>query len=251
MTVHFIGAGPGDPELLTLKAKRLIEEADVIVYAGSLVNPAILDHAKKEASLYDSSRMALDEIIKVLYEAEVTGKKGLRIQSGDPSIYGAIHEQIRMLEEKGVECLVVPGVSSFTAAAALLKKEFTVPEIVQTVIITRAEGRTPVPEKERLSELAKAGASMAIFLSAGLVERVASGLLTSYPPTTPIAVVYKVGWPEEKVVQGSLKDLVTLVEGEGISKSALILVGDFLRGSDQRSRLYDKAFSHEYRREGV
>ncbi|RMF89456.1 MAG: precorrin-4 C(11)-methyltransferase [Methanobacteriota archaeon] len=247
MTVYFVGAGPGDPELLTVKAKGLIERADVIVYAGSLVNPEIPGMAKEGAKLFDSSKMALEEIIEVLADASEAGELAVRLQSGDPSIYGAIHEQITLLEDRGVECRVVPGVSSFSAAAALLKREYTVPGVVQTLILTRREGRTPVPEKERLRDLARHRASMAIFLSAGMIEEVVEELGPVYGRDTPAAVVYRASWPDEKLVEGTLGDIAGKVRAEGIDRTALILVGDFLRRSAARSRLYDPGFSHGFR----
>ncbi|MEE8402403.1 MAG: precorrin-4 C(11)-methyltransferase, partial [Candidatus Hydrothermarchaeaceae archaeon] len=189
MTVYFVGAGPGDPELLTLKAKRIIESADVIVYAGSLVNPEVLEYAKEGSQLHDSAAMTLEEIVEVMESAVRERKTVARLHSGDPSIYGAIGEQIRILERMGITCEIVPGVSSFQAAAALLGKEYTVPGGSQTVIITRLKGRTSVPESERLGELARHRASMCIFLSVHMVEEVVRELKTGYPGDTPAAIV--------------------------------------------------------------
>ena len=247
MTVFFIGAGPGDPELLTIKAKKVIEKADIIVYAGSLVNPDILKHSKPDADIFNSAKMDLEEIMDVIQKAHAGGKTVARIHSGDPSIYGAIAEQMKFLDEHDIAYEVIPGVSSFLSAAASLKKEYTIPEVVQTVIITRAEGRTKVPEKERLKELAKHQASMCIFLSIGMIKKVAEQLIEAYGIDAPVAVVYKSSWPDEKIIQGTLKDIAEKVEGEDVKRTALILVGEFLEKGDKKSKLYDKDFSHGFR----
>jgi precorrin-4/cobalt-precorrin-4 C11-methyltransferase len=246
MTVYFIGAGPGDSELLTLKAKRILEKAEVVVYAGSLINPKILKHARKEAELYDSAGMTLEEIIGAISRGAKDNKTVARLHSGDPGIYGALQEEIQLLEEKGIAYEVIPGVSSFLAAAASLKKSYTVPEVSQTLIITRLEGKTKVPEKEGLGKLARHRASMCIFLSVHMIEDVVAELKKGYPGDTPVAVVYRASWEDEKVVLGRLDDIVEKVRDEKISKTALILVGDFLDSSG-RSRLYDKGFAHGYR----
>ncbi|WP_457555436.1 precorrin-4 C(11)-methyltransferase [Candidatus Pyrohabitans sp.] len=247
MKVYFVGSGPGDPELLTLRAKRLLESADVVVYAGSLTNPAILEFAKG-AELYDSSGMTLEEIVEIMERAVRQGRRVVRLHSGDPSIYGAAGEQIQELKKRGIECELVPGVSSFLAAAARLGVEYTVPGVSQTVILTRIAGRTPVPEKERLEELAKHRASMVIFLSASHIEEVVKQLLRSYPPATPAAVVYRASWEDEMVIRSCLGEIAPLVERAGIRRSALILVGDFLEKQGERSRLYNKEFTHGFRR---
>ncbi len=192
--VHFIGAGPGDPELLTVKGKKLIDEADVIIYAGSLVNPEVLSGAKEGARIYNSAVMNLEEVIEVMKEAEQKGEKVARVHTGDPAVYGAHREQMDELDRLGIEYEVVPGVSSFLAAAASLKKEYTLPGVSQTVILTRMEGRTPMPEKEKLADLARHQATMIIFLSVGRMEELARQLMTAYPPETPAAVVYKASW---------------------------------------------------------
>lgn len=246
--VHFIGAGPGDPELLTIKGKRLIDEADVIIYAGSLVNPAVLKDAKKSAAIYNSAGMTLEEVIGVLKEAKEQGKQAVRVHTGDPAIYGAHREQMDELDKLGIAYDVVPGVSSFLAAAAALKKEYTLPGVSQTVILTRMEGRTPMPEKEKLADLAKHQATMIIFLSAGQMEELAKQLMTSYPPTTPVAVVYKASWEDQKIVTGNLTDIAQKVKEAGIKKTALTVVGDFLGDEYELSRLYDKHFTHEFRK---
>ncbi len=242
-----MGAGPGDPELLTLKAKRLLESADVVVYAGSLVNPEVLKHARR-AELYDSAGMTLEEILEVLEREAKRGRRVVRLHSGDPSIYGAIAEQIRELKKRGVECEVVPGVSSFLAAAARLGVEYTVPEVSQTVILTRIAGRTPVPEKESLDKLARHRASMAIFLSVSYIEQVAEKLLSAYDASTPAAVVYRVTWDDERIIRCTLGELADRVREAGIKKTALILVGEFLGEQGESSKLYDKSFSHGYRK---
>lgn len=246
--VHFIGAGPGDPELLTIKGKRLIDEADVIIYAGSLVNPAVLKDAKKDAAIYNSAGMTLEEVIGVIKEAEEQGKQAVRVHTGDPAIYGAHREQMDELDKLGIAYDVIPGVSSFLATAAALKKEYTLPGVSQTVILTRMEGRTPMPEKEKLADLAKHQATMIIFLSVGQMEELAKQLMTSYPPTTPVAVVYKASWEDQKIVTGNLTDIAQKVEEAGIRKTALTVVGDFLGDEYELSRLYDKHFTHEFRK---
>jgi precorrin-4/cobalt-precorrin-4 C11-methyltransferase len=248
--VYFAGAGPGDPELLTLKARRLLEHADLIIHAGSLVNPEILKGLKAE--LYDSSGMALDDIIDLMRQAYNEARLTVRLHSGDPSIYSAINEQIERLRRLNIEFEVIPGVSSFQAGAAIMAQELTVPEISQTVILTRLEGRTPVPEKERLGELARHNATMVIFLSAGLIDRVQEELLNAYPEETPFAVVEKATWQEQRIFRGRLKDLAETIKKAGIKKTALIYIGDVLEASEKRpgreSRLYHRDFRHEYRK---
>jgi precorrin-4/cobalt-precorrin-4 C11-methyltransferase len=245
--VYFIGAGPGDPELITIKGQRLIKEADVIIYAGSLVNREVLNGAKENVEIYNSAGMTLEEVLEVMRKAEAEDKTVARVHTGDPSIYGAIREQMDALDEMGIRYEVVPGVSSFVAAAAALKKEFTLPGVSQTVILTRLEGRTEVPEGEQLRSLARHGASMAIFLSVGMIDRVVEELLEGYPPDTPVAVVQKASWPDQKIVIGTLKDIAQKVKNENITKTAQIVVGDFLGNDYELSKLYDKTFSHEFR----
>lgn len=246
--VHFIGAGPGDPELLTIKGKRLIDEADVIIYAGSLVNPAVLKDVKEGAEIYNSATMHLEEVIQVLKEAEEQGKQAVRVHTGDPAIYGAHREQMDELDKLGIAYDVIPGVSSFLATAAALKKEYTLPGVSQTVILTRMEGRTPMPEKEKLADLAKHQATMVIFLSVGQMEELSRQLMESYPPETPVAVVYKASWEDQKIVTGNLTDIAQKVKAAGITKTALTVVGDFLGSEYELSKLYDKHFTHEYRK---
>lgn len=248
--VYFIGAGAGDPELITVKGRRLLNDADVVIYAGSLVNPALLDGIRAE--IHDSAGMNLEEIICLVKEAFKQGKLIVRLHTGDPSFYGAISEQIERLRESGIDYEVVPGVSSAMAGAAALGQELTIPEISQTVIFTRIEGRTPVPEKEKLSGLARHQASMVIFLSAGMIEKVRDELLEGYPDNTPVVVIERVSWPEEKIIRGTLKDIAEKVKEAGIKKTALIYVGEALRASEEKlgkeSKLYHKDFKHEYRK---
>ena len=244
--VFIVGAGPGDPDLLTIKGKRLLKEADVVIYAGSLVHPDILQGL--EAELFDSAKLNLDEIIGIISGKVEEGKKVVRLHSGDPSIYGAIKEQMVRLDSLGIPYEIIPGVSSAMAVAAALKEEFTLPEVTQTLIITRLGGRTPVPEKEALGRLSEIRASMLIFLSVGMIDKVVSELLHGYPEVTPVAVVEKVTWPQERIIRGQLKDISKKVKDAGIEKTAVIAVGDFMRGLKKASRLYDRDFSHGYRR---
>ena len=206
--VYFIGAGPGDPDLITVKGKRVIEEADRIIYAGSLVNPQILEGAKPEARIYNSASMTLPQVIAVMEQGEQKGKITARVHTGDPSLYGAVREQMTELEKRGIQYEVIPGVSSFLAAGAALKREYTLPGVSQSVILTRMEGRTPVPEKESLEELAKHGSTMVIFLSVGQIRELCRRLKKGgYGSDTPAAVVYKASWEDEIVIQGTLRDL--------------------------------------------
>ena len=245
--IKIVGAGAGDPELITVKGMNALKEADVVIYAGSLVNPALLDYCKKDCVIYDSAGMNLDEVIDVMKEAYPQGKKIVRLHTGDPSIYGAIREQMDRLDGLGFSYTVIPGVSSFCAAAAALKKEYVLPEVSQTVILTRMEGRTPVPEKEDIRNLAKINATMIIFLSVHMIEEVVERLLEGYTEDTPCAVVYKASWPEEKKVIGTLADIADKVHEANIGRTALITVGRFLGDEYALSKLYDKAFSHGYR----
>lgn len=248
MKVFFIGAGPGDPELITLKGSKQIAQADIIIYAGSLVNKEVIENRKKEAEVYNSASMTLDEVIEVMEKGIEEGKLIARVHTGDPSIYGAIREQMDRLEEKGIEYEVIPGVSSFVAAAAAIKKEFTLPNVSQTVILTRMEGRTPVPEKESIENLAQHRATMCLFLSVHMIQKLVDRLLTSYPLNTPIAVIQRASWKDQKIVMGTLEDIAEKVKEAGITKTAQILVGDFLGDKYELSKLYDKSFSHEYRK---
>lgn len=248
--VHFIGAGPGDPELLTIKGKRLIDSADVIIYAGSLVNEKVLADCKEGAQVYNSAYMTLPEVIGVMKEAEAKGQSVARVHTGDPSIYGAIREQMDALDELGISYEVIPGVSSFLAAAASMKKEYTLPGVSQTVILSRLEGRTPVPEKEKILSLAKHHATMIIFLSVGKIEVLVQLMSESYEKDTPVAVVYKASWPEETIIYGTLETIADKVKASGITKTALVVVGDFLGDKYELSKLYDQNFETEYRKTG-
>lgn len=246
--VYFIGAGPGDPDLLTIKGKKIIDRADVIIYAGSLVNKEILKDAKADAAIYNSAAMTLEEVLAVMQKAEVDGLVTARVHTGDPSVFGAHREQMDALKQLGIPYEVIPGVSSFVAAAAALKKEYTLPGVSQTVILTRMEGRTAMPPKESIRDLARHNATMVIFLSVGMIDRLAAELMQEYRPDTLAAVVYKASWENQKIVQGTLSDIARKVTDAGIKKTALIVVGDFLGEEYELSRLYDKTFSHEYRR---
>lgn len=246
--VVIIGAGPGDPDLITVKGKKALDSADIILYAGSLVNPDIMKDRREDAVVYDTAGMTLEEVLTVMEQGVKEGKKVVRLHTGDPSLYGAIREQIDALDEMGIDSLVIPGVSSFTAAAAAVKKEFTLPGVSQSVILTRLSGRTPVPELESLRSLAEHQASMALFLSVGMIDRVTEELLGAYSEDTPVCVVEKASWPDERVVRGTLKELPGLVKEAGITKTAQILVGDFLGDDYERSKLYDPEFTHGYRK---
>lgn len=248
--VYFIGAGPGDPELLTLKAKRLIERADVLIYAGSLVNPGVLKDRKRDAQVYDSASMNLKEITSLASREVHRGKTVVRIHSGDPSIYGAIQEQMAALDRKGIPYEIIPGVSSVFAAAAALKRELTVPDCSQTVILTRISGRTRVPARESLAQLAASQATMAIYLSVQHLEEVVRELRSSYAPRTPAAVVYKASWPDEKVIRGTLATIAGKVRRAHITRQAIILVGRAVGRKDGslRSKLYHEEFDHGFRK---
>ncbi|MBM9537054.1 precorrin-4 C(11)-methyltransferase [Desulfobulbus alkaliphilus] len=245
--VIFLGAGPGDPELITLKGRRLLDTADLVVYAGSLVNPALLDGI--QAKCHDSAAMNLDSIMDLLAQGYRQGLRVIRLHTGDPSIYGAIREQMQWLDQAAIPYEVVPGVSSAFAAAAALRRELTVPEVTQTVILTRQAGRTPVPERESLRHLARIQATMCIFLSVAMISRVVDDLLAGgYGPDTPVAVVERASWPDEQILQGTLTDIAARVQASRIKKTAMIVVGPAL-AEDSRiaSKLYDAGFSHEYR----
>lgn len=247
MKVYFIGAGPGDPDLITVKGKKIIEEAGVIIYAGSLVNPAVLEGHRPEAKIYNSASMNLEEIVEAMVTGVREGQIVARVHTGDPSIYGAIREQMDELNKEGIPYEVIPGVSSFVAAAAALQMEYTLPNVSQTVILTRHEGRTPVPAGQDLAGLAQHKASLAIFLSVGMIEDVVKELKQGYREDTPVAVIQKASWPEQKIVKGTIKDIAVKVKEAEITKTALILVGDFLGDEYELSKLYDKSFSHGYR----
>ncbi|MCD7825010.1 MAG: precorrin-4 C(11)-methyltransferase [Clostridiaceae bacterium] len=246
--VYFVGAGPGAADLITVRGQRYLEQADVIIYAGSLVNPELLKAAKKECRIYNSAYMDLDEVIAVLEKAQADGLLAVRLHTGDPSVYGAIREQMDALRERGIAFEVCPGVSSLFGASAALQIEYTLPEVSQTVILSRAEGRTPVPERESICRLATHQATMVLFLSSGLAAKVQRELLAGgYPPETPVAVAYKATWPEEKLLRSTLLQFADEMEREGIDKTALIVVGDILGGQYARSKLYDASFTTGFR----
>ena len=246
--IYFIGAGPGAPDLITVRGQRLLEQADVVIYAGSLVNPALLDTTKPDCEIYNSASMTLEEVLQVMYSAEQEGKLTVRLHTGDPSIFGAVREQMDQLDKKGITYESVPGVSSFLGAASSLNAEFTLPDVSQTVILTRMSGRTPVPEKESIESLAAHHATMAVFLSAGMLGELSRRLISGgYQEDTPAAIVYKATWPDEIRVHTVVGSLEQAARKYGISKTALILVGDFLGSEYSRSKLYDPAFSHEFR----
>ena len=248
--VHFVGAGPGAPDLITLRGAELLKKTDVVIYAGSLVNPALLGLAKEGCAVCNSAEMTLEQVLDVMKDAQEKKLDLVRLHTGDPCLYGAIREQMDALDALGIPWDDTPGVSSFCGAAAALGAEYTLPGVSQTVIITRMAGRTPVPEGESLEKLASHGASMAIFLSAGMQEQVQAALLAggAYTPDTPAAIVYKATWPEEKIVRCTVGTLAAAGDAAGIWKTAIILVGGFLGQSYERSKLYDPGFTTEFRR---
>ncbi|MBR1472147.1 MAG: precorrin-4 C(11)-methyltransferase [Lachnospiraceae bacterium] len=247
--VHFVGAGSGAPDLITLRGMRLLQQADVVIYAGSLVNPALLEYCKEGTKIHDSARMHLEEVLTVMEEAEAAGRDTVRLHTGDPSIYGAIREQMDILRQKGIAFDICPGVSSMSAAAAALEAEYTLPEVSQTVIISRIAGRTPVPDKEALPKLAGIGATLILFLSAGKTAEVQKELLQgAYREETPCAIVYKASWPQQRVLRGHVGELARMAEENGIRETALIIVGDILGDDYALSKLYDQHFTTGYRK---
>ncbi len=250
MKVYFIGAGPGDPELLTLKAIRIIEKCPVILYTGSLVPQEVFQiYAQKNALVYDTSSMTLEEIIEKILDAHKNDYDVARIHTGDPTIYGAIAEQIRELDKHQIEYEIIPGVSSFTAAACALKKELTIPELTQTIIITRMEGRTPMPEKEKLKDLAKHGSSLVLFLSINLLPKIVEELIPVLGDEFPIAIVYKASTPEETILVGNLGNIVEKWRNSHIRSQSIIIISKVLEKKDfANSKLYSKDFFHKFRR---
>ena len=247
--IHFIGAGPGGADLITVRGAKLLGEADCIIYAGSLVNPALLDYKKEGCTVYDSAGMTMEEVIAVMAENEKNGKDTVRLHTGDPCLYGAIREQMDELDKLGLPYDDTPGVSSFCGAAAALCAEYTLPEVSQSVIITRMAGRTPVPEGEELRKMASHGCTMVLFLSTGLLEDVERELLAGgvYTADTPAAIVYKATWPEEKVYRCTVGTLAKTARENHVTRTALITVGGFLGSQYERSKLYDPTFTHGYR----
>ncbi|MEK9495636.1 cobalt-precorrin-4 methyltransferase [Photorhabdus sp. P32] len=247
--VWFVGAGPGDKELITLKGYRLLQQAQVVIYAGSLINTELLDYCPPEAECHDSAGLTLEQIVALMVDGVRAGKLVVRLQTGDLSLYGSIREQGEALTDAGIDFVSIPGVSAFLGAAAQLGVEYTVPEVAQSLIITRIEGRTPVPPLEQLESFAAHQTSMAIYLSVQKMRHVAARLQAGgYPATTPVAVIYKATWAESQTVRGTLADIAEKVQAAGIRKTALILVGAFLGEEYHYSKLYDAGFSHEYRR---
>ncbi len=247
--VNFVGAGCGAADLITLRGARLLNRADVVIYAGSLVNPELLTYTPEGCEIYNSAEMTLDEVIAVMEEAERTGKRTVRLHTGDPSLYGAIREQMDRLDALHIPYEICPGVSSFCGAAAALRAEYTLPDVSQTVIITRMAGRTPVPASESIPSLASHGATMVIFLSTGMLPALSRQLIEGgYSPETPAAIVYKASWQDEKICRCTVATLAATAEENGIRKTALICVGRFLGDSYSLSRLYDRTFETEFRR---
>lgn len=249
-TVYFVGSGPGDPELITIKAKKLIEQADIIVYSGSLLNPEILEYTKKDAQLYDAALLDREKIYSILRDSTKQGKLAIRFHDGDPGLFSTIREQIDKLEKDGLRCIVVPGITAILGAAAAMNLELTLPGNTQTLIITRAEFRTPVPEREKISELAKHGATMVFYLSVHLISDIVEEILKGgiYNKETPAAVVYRATWKDQKIIKGTLGDIVNKTKESKIIKTALIIVGDVLAPTNyQFSKVYDADFTHGYR----
>jgi len=252
-TVYFVGAGPGDPDLITLRAKKLVEEADTIIYSGSLLNPRILEYTKQGVELYDAAIIDREKIYQILHASANEGKVVLRFHDGDPALFSTIREQIDRLESDGINCKVVPGVTALLGAAADMNLELTLPGITQTLIITRAELRTPVPKRESIAELAKHGATMAFYLSVHLIEDIVNEMLKgdggAYTEKTPVAVVYRATWGDEKIIKGTLGDIAKRTKEAKIIKTALIIVGEVIAPSKyEYSKVYDAGFTHGYRK---
>lgn len=246
--IHFVGAGPGATDLITVRGAKLIKEADIIIYAGSLVNPELLKMSKTNCKIYNSAKMTLDDVTEIFANPATRNLNIVRLHTGDPSIYGAIREQMDFLRANEINFDITPGVSSFCAAAAAAEVEYTLPDISQSLIITRMEGRTPVPPMEKLELMAKHQTSMVLFLSAGLLEETCKALITGgYSSETPAVMVYKASWPEERVFRGTVGTIPKIAERENIRNTALILVGNFLGNEYSFSKLYDKNFSHMFR----
>ena len=247
--VYFVGAGSGDPELITVKGQRLLSEADVVIYAGSLVNPEILKACRQDALIYNSAKMTLEEVLEAVKRAEDEGKMTVRLHTGDPCLYGAIREQMDQLDDLGIKYDYIPGVSSFCGAAAALQEEYTLPDVSQSVVITRMAGRTPVPERESIRSFAAHHATMVIFLSSGMIKELSDELIAGgYSADSSAAIVYKATWPDQKVVRCTVGTLYEESERENIHNLALIIVGDFLDHEYERSKLYDPAFTTAFRK---
>ena len=252
MQVFFVGAGPGDPELITAKGQKLLQQADIIIYAGSLVHPSLLGYAKDGCEIHNSASMTLPQVIDTIDAGVKAGKQVVRLHTGDPAIYGAIQEQMIELDKLGIEYSVVPGVSSFLATAAALKQEYTLPGISQTVIVTRNEGRTPVPDREKLRSLAAHQATMCIFLSITMLDKVVEELIAGgYEPSTPIAIVQRATWPEQRIFKATLETICKEIEGQGVDRTAMIVVSRCLDADFELSRLYAPEFSHMFREASI
>lgn len=247
MKVYFVGSGPGDPELLTVKAQRLLRNCRICIYAGSLISPEVLALLPDEAEKHDSAGLDLEEIGRLFQDAHRRDIDLVRLHSGDPAIYGAIREQMNLLDQWGIDYEVVPGVSSFQAAAAALRVELTVPEVSQTIILTRTSGRTPMPPEQDLEVLARTRATLCIFLSAHKLPEVAETLSRYYGPESPAAVVHRASWPDQQIFRGTLADIAAKISNAKINKTAMIIIGPALSPDVPASKLYDPAFSHEYR----
>ena len=246
--ITFVGAGPGAEDLITVRGQKLIQEADIVIYAGSLVNPGLLSECREDCQIYNSAKMTLEEVMEVMLDGQEKGRKIVRLHTGDPCLYGAIREQMDELEKRGIPYEVCPGVSSFCGAAAALNAEYTLPGVSQSVVITRMAGRTPVPDRESIASFSAHQATMVIFLSTGMLRELSAELIRGgYAPETPAAVVYKATWPEEKVLRCTVETLAQTAEAEGVRKTALIVVGNVLEGEYERSKLYDPSFTTEYR----
>lgn len=249
MRVYFVGAGPGDPELLTVKAQRLLKDCRFCIYAGSLVSPAVLELLPVQAERYDSAALDLDQIVELFTAARTRGLDVVRLHTGEPALFGAIGEQMDALDALGIDYEVVPGVSSFQAAAAELRVELTAPDIAQTVILTRVAGRTPVPEPQSIQRLAASQATLCLFLSVDKIDEIVATLAPHYGEDCPAAVVFRASWPDQNVVRGTIGDIAARVREQGISRTAMVLVGHALqRPLPHASRLYDPQFTHGYRR---
>lgn len=248
--IHFVGAGSGAADLITLRGKKFLEEADVVIYAGSLVNPQLLEYTKQGCNIYNSAKMTLEEVLEVMTAAEEEGKTTVRLHTGDPCLYGAIREQMDVLDKKGIAYDYCPGVSSFCGAASALNLEYTLPNVSQSVIITRMAGRTPVPEKESIESFAAHHATMVVFLSTGLLEELSKRLIEGgYEPDTPAAIVYKATWEDEKSFVCTVETLAQTAKENGITKTALMIIGDAVaHNSYERSKLYDPGFTTEFRK---
>ncbi|MCR4805266.1 MAG: precorrin-4 C(11)-methyltransferase [Clostridia bacterium] len=246
--VHFVGAGCGAKDLITVRGAKLLSEADVVIWAGSLVNPQLLEYCKEGCEIHDSAYLTLEQVLAIVEQAESAGKTTVRLHTGDSSIYGAVREQFDELDKRSIAYDVCPGVSAFSGVAATLKAEYTLPDVSQTVIITRMEGRTPVPAREKMHLLASHHATMCLYLSTGLLEKLQDELTAGgYEPDTPAAIVYKASWPDEKVFRCTIQDLAKVATENHITKTALIVIGDFLGNAYDRSKLYDPGFSTEFR----